>query len=206
MDWVPYRLAFVFSFVAALAISGYFRARARRETGTIPRSAEGAWAVAGRLLMAAPLFGSIVLYAVRPRWMGWASLDIPEPLRWLGVGLGLSVMPLLVWVLRSIGSNISETVLVKGEHELVTHGPYRWVRHPLYSSGLLLILASGLIAGSWFLLVLWAIAVAIFRAVVIPSEEANLETVYGQRYRDYREDTGALLPQLRRRFARRGDS
>lgn len=196
MNWIPYRLVFVISFVSAVAISGYYRARARRATGTIPRTAEGPLAVAGRLMMALPLFGSILLYAVRPRWMAWASLDIPDALRWLGVILALSVLPLLVWVFRSIGSNISETVLIKAEHELVTHGPYRWVRHPLYSSGLLLILGLALLAGSWFMLVFWVIGAVVFRASVIPAEEKNLERTFGKQYREYRETTGALLPRF----------
>ena len=44
------------------------------------------------------------------------------------------MVPIIYWVMSTIGKNISETFLTKGHHILVTHGPYRWVRHPLYSA------------------------------------------------------------------------
>ena len=54
-------------------------------------------------------------------------------LRWIGAFLGLfAVPPLLFWTFRSLGKNLTDTVVTRREHTLVTHGPYRWVRHPFY--------------------------------------------------------------------------
>jgi protein-S-isoprenylcysteine O-methyltransferase Ste14 len=180
----------------ALVISGYYRNRARSKSETIPRRREGGLALLGRFLLILPLLGSIILYTFAPRLMDWAAFAAPAWLRWLGLGMGVLTLPFMVWVFRSIGVNISETVLTKSEHELVSHGPYRWIRHPLYTSGLLLILSLALIAGSWFLLGLWALALLIFRIVVIPSEEANLIAKFGEEYAKYRDKTGALVPRL----------
>jgi protein-S-isoprenylcysteine O-methyltransferase Ste14 len=44
-------------------------------------------------------------------------------------------LPAALWVFSALGRNVSETVLTKGDHELVTAGPYRWIRHPLYTTG-----------------------------------------------------------------------
>lgn len=195
---MTFRLAFVAVFATAIAISGVYRSRARAESETIPRRAEGTKAVLGRMLLALPLLVAILMYVFLPGRMSWASLDLPEGARWFGVLIGAITIPMLIWVFRSIGSNISETVLTKEDHELVKAGPYRWVRHPLYATGLLLILSLGLIAGSWVLIVLWMVGVVSFRFVVIPAEEAKLVEAFGDDYLEFMNSTGALLPRLSR--------
>jgi protein-S-isoprenylcysteine O-methyltransferase Ste14 len=101
-------------------------------------------------------------------------------------------------VLGTLGRNVTETVLTKESHELVTGGPYRWVRHPLYTTGLMLLLALGLMAGSWFLLLGTALAFALLRVFVIPREEQALLAKFGERYRTYIQRTGRLVPKVRR--------
>ena len=103
---------------------------------------------------------------------------------------------LIHWVFRSIGRNISETVLTKQDHELVTTGPYRWVRHPLYSSALLLIFSIGLMLGDWLLILFSVVGTIIFRFLVIPAEEERLIAAFGVEYERYISRTGALLPRL----------
>src|SRR5262245_64004213 len=125
--------------VSAIAISGFHRRRARARSGTIPRAQEAPLLIAGRLLVALPLFGGALLSVLNPGWMAWSSFDAPGWLRWTGVGLGACVVPSVHWVLNALGSNVSETILTKDRHELVTAaGPYRWIRHPLYTTGIAL--------------------------------------------------------------------
>jgi protein-S-isoprenylcysteine O-methyltransferase Ste14 len=181
-------------FVASLAISAYRRRRARQATGTIPRAQEPRGLIAGRLLVALPLFGAVVAYLVNPRWMAWASFGLPSWARWIGAALGVLVVPFSWWVLTSLGSNVSETVLTKERHQLVTAGPYRFVRHPLYLDGIVLFASIGLMAANWFILLFTALVVIGVRAVIIPQEEENLIAAFGDVYRDYRTATGALLP------------
>jgi protein-S-isoprenylcysteine O-methyltransferase Ste14 len=116
--------------------------------------------------------------------------------RWTGVALGLLVVPSIWWVLSTIGANVSETVLTKAQHRLVTAGPYAWVRHPLYAVGIVLFLSVALIAANWFILLWTALTAAAVRFVVIPQEEANLIAAFGDAYRTYQGRTGALLPRL----------
>lgn len=128
----PFRWLILAVLLAALTVSAYHRVRARRTSETISRRREGPLFQSFRLLMALALFGAVVLYVVRPEWMSWASVEMPLWVRWLGVLLGLLTVVLVHWVLRTLGPNVSETVLTKERHELVTQGPYRWVRHPLF--------------------------------------------------------------------------
>jgi len=130
--------------------------------------------------------------------MAWAELPLPIWMRWAGVVVGLLSVPAALWVFTSIGRNVSETVLTKSDHALVTTGPYRWVRHPLYTTGASLLLAIGLMASNWFML-LFAVVVAIaVRWVVIPLEEQELVKKFGEQYRTYMERTGRLLPRMLR--------
>ncbi|MGH7575270.1 MAG: methyltransferase [Longimicrobiales bacterium] len=150
--------------------------------------------IAGRVLVALPLFGGVVAYLANPSWMAWASLGIPSWARWMGVGLGALVVPSVYWVLTTLGTNVSETVLTKQQHQLVTAGPYRWVRHPLYTVGIALFVSMGLMAANWFILLCTVVALIAVRFVVIPREEAQLVAAFGDEYRRYRTETGSLLP------------
>lgn len=184
-------------FVAALSTSAYHRRRARRLTGAIPRSREGPLLMAGRLLVALPLFGGVATYLVNPQWMDWSSFAVPPSARWTGVVLGFLTVPAVHWVLATLGGNVSETVFTKHQHRLVTTGPYRWIRHPLYTVGLALFFSLGLIAASWFVLLWSVIALIAMRLVVIPKEERHLLSAFGDQYRHYQRGTGSLLPFFR---------
>lgn len=192
----PFQIAFIAVFVSAISISGYFRRKARASGDAIPRAAEGKASLLLRLLFAAPLYLSILAYMVNPSWMAWASLALPIWLRWTAVVVGAGTIPLLVWVLKSLGRNVSETFLTKESHALVTHGPYHWVRHPLYSAASLAFFSLGVVAANAFIMGMAAVAIIALALVVIPREEANLTRTFGDAYRAYRRRTGMLIPRL----------
>jgi len=184
------------AFVGCLGISGFYRRRARLQGETIARRREAPVLILGRALLALPLFGSIFLYLLNPRWMAWAELPLPIWVRWAGVVVGLLAVPAALWVFRSIGRNVSETVLTKSDHALVTTGPYRWIRHPLYTTGASLLLAIGLMAANWFMLLFGLLVAVSVRWVVIPLEEQELVKKFGEQYRTYMQRTGRLLPRM----------
>jgi protein-S-isoprenylcysteine O-methyltransferase Ste14 len=182
--------------LTSVAISGFYRARARKLSGTIDRRREGGLVLAARAAGGLGAFGAILLHAIIPHLMGWAAVALPGAVRWSGALLGLVAIPGTYWVLSSIGGNVSETVLTKERHELVQHGPYRWIRHPLYTLGALLLLAEGLMLASWLVLLFALLAFVVFRFVVVPIEERQLELRFGDAYRQYRQVTGAMLPRV----------
>ena len=189
--WLPLAV-----FLSAVAVSGWHRARARRNGETIDRRREGGPMLVVRALVAAILFGPVIIQALRPEWMAWASFDVPAGFRWLAAGIAVLTVPLVHWVLRTLGRNVSETVLTKEGHELVTAGPYRWVRHPLYTTGLTLFVALGILMGNWLVLVASALALLLLYLVVIPREERALLDRFGDRYGAYMRETGRLAPRL----------
>jgi protein-S-isoprenylcysteine O-methyltransferase Ste14 len=191
-----FRLILAMILVTAVGISGYHRRRAQQTSGAIARRQEAPRLIALRLAFGLPLLFSLLAFLVRPGLVTWARAPIPESIRWIGVAIGVMSVPLVVWVMKSIGPNISETVLTKREHVLVTHGPYRWVRHPLYITGLLLLISATLIASNWLIGTLTVVAAIAIRYIVIPTEEAALLEKFGDHYREYMMHAGRLLPNL----------
>ena len=190
-----FRLSFTIIFITAFGMSGFFRRRAR-QSGAISRSREGGRTMFLRLLFAVPFYLGMVAYVINPRWMDWSALSLSVTFRWVGVVVGLATLPLLYWVLSSLGRNISETFLTKGDHQLVTHGPYRWVRHPLYTVATIAFLALGLVAANAFILVMGVVIFAAMALLVVPREEAELMDKFGEAYDVYRQRTGALVPRV----------
>jgi protein-S-isoprenylcysteine O-methyltransferase Ste14 len=177
-------------------ISATFRHRADRVGGALQGENGLRLVVVLRLLsliILLPLLG----YLVNPAWVTWAQFDLPAWMRWLGVAGGVLAVPLAYWVLRSIGTNISPSHATREGHQLVTHGPYRWVRHPLYSVGILLCISLTLLTALWTLGVgmLIPLAVLLWRT---PREEARLIETFGDEYRAYMRRTGRFFPRLHR--------
>jgi protein-S-isoprenylcysteine O-methyltransferase Ste14 len=191
---------FIVIFVTTFAISGYYRRKAR-QSGVIRRTEEGQLLMGLRVLFAAPLYLSFLTYLINPNWMVWSTLDLPDWLRWLAALVGLGMLPVVYWVMRSIGNNVSETFLTKEQHSLVTHGPYHWVRHPLYSVATVVLVALSIVAANWFMLLMAVLQIIVLALAVIPREEAQLILKFGDAYRAYMKRTGRLIPHLDVLFA-----
>ena len=134
-------------------------------------------------------------WLVNPRWMAWSAVALPQWLRWTGIALMIAGGALLVWTFRSLGRNLTDTVVTRREHTLVTHGPYRWIRHPLYTSAGLVTVGLSLAAANWFLLLAGGLAVALL-VIRTRTEERNLEARFGDAYRGYMKRTGRFLPRM----------
>lgn len=194
---LAFRLTILGVLLLAFGISSSFRKRARDEGGTIKRQEEGWLVLVLRMGLALPLLVVILLNIFWPSSLAWAKFNPPTWLEILGLVLAILCVPFLWWVFSSIGKNISETVLIKDEHELVTSGPYNWVRHPLYGTALLLLFSISLVFGSWIILGYTLAGTLAFRLLVIPAEEKQLLTAFGEEYECYQARTGALLPRIR---------
>jgi len=179
-----------------VGISSYFRRKADRESGEkISRNVDGTALmtlikVGGLLLWFSPL-----VYLLNPGWMAWSKIGLPEWARWLGVSLGILCVLGIYWLFNSIGSGITPTSATRKQHTLVTSGPYRWVRHPLYTVGASLFISFGMMADNWFIAGL-GILTFILMAIRTPKEEANLIEKFGDEYREYMKHTGRFFPKL----------
>jgi protein-S-isoprenylcysteine O-methyltransferase Ste14 len=191
---LTFRLLLGTGFAIVLPILIWHRLKAR--TGEkLDRLQEGLFIlVAVRLVGLVGMIGFIT-YFFHPAAMQWAAIPLPAWLRWTGVGVGLFAAVMLFWTLRNLGRNLTDTVVTRKQHTLVTTGPYRWVRHPFYVTGVLAVLGNSLVAANAFFLgagllmfLLWAIRSR--------KEEENLIARFGDDYRNYARRTGRFLPRL----------
>lgn len=102
----------------------------------------------------------------------------------------------LVLALRArvvLGGNWSAIVTIKEQHELIQRGPYRYVRHPIYSAILLMLLGSAIVDGKleWF--VLTALC-TVGLAIKARSEERLLTKHFPDGYPAYRQRVKAIIP------------
>ncbi|HZP67657.1 MAG TPA: isoprenylcysteine carboxylmethyltransferase family protein [Rudaea sp.] len=105
---------------------------------------------------------------------------------------GLSVA---VWARAVLGRNWSGTVTLKQDHELVRAGPYRWVRHPIYTGLLLGVFGTAVAIGEWRGVAAMLLATfALWRKSLI--EERWLIEAFGESYLQYRREVAALIPYL----------
>lgn len=191
-----FRILAAFVLLTAMGISSYYRRKADRESGEkISRKVDGS------IMMNIIKIGGLILwlspfvYLINPQWMAWSKIGLPEWVRWLGVGIGLLCIFMIYWLFSSIGSGISPTSATRRQHTLVTSGPYRWVRHPLYTVGSSLFISFGMMADNWFIAALGLLAF-IAMAIRTPKEEANLVEKFGDEYREYMKRTGRFLPKF----------
>jgi len=114
---------------------------------------------------------------------------------WLqGIGTAIFVMglALAVWARVYIGRNWGMPTSTKEDPELVTSGPYRTIRHPIYTGILLAIIGSAIAVSVW-----WLIAVALIGGYFIYSafvEERNMTRLFPSAYPEYQQSTKMLIP------------
>jgi len=138
---------------------------------------------------------AMVLYVFFFPLISWTVLPLPDWFRWIGVALGVISLPLLFWVQNTLGRHWTVSLGVLEEHRLVDTGPYRWVRHPMYTVHIVYFLSWVLVSANLLLLVNYVLTlVLIFRR--IPREEEMLLEEFGDEYRTYMRRTGRLLPRL----------
>jgi len=191
----PFRIALIVVIVLTMAVTIYHRLQAATSGETISRKEEGyAFAIilrlAGLVLWIAT-FG----YLFFPTSFQWASFPLPAWARWVGVVTGTLCSLLTYWTLSSLGKNLTDTVVIRAKATLVTHGPYRWVRHPFYVTAGLLMASVTLLTANWLIGVTSLIVLALL-VVRTPQEEAMLIERFGQQYRDYMAKTGRFIPRM----------
>jgi len=139
----------------------------------------------------------LIVYLAKPEWLAWAAIPLRPWLRWAGFVLGIASLALLAWVHHELGRNFSGTLHLRAEHTLVTSGPYRWARHPMYTAFYGLGLAFLLVPANWLLGGIVLLSVTAVMISRVNKEDALMAERFGQQYRAWAAHTGRFLPRLR---------
>jgi protein-S-isoprenylcysteine O-methyltransferase Ste14 len=174
-----------------LAWALYWALSARNAKRTVRRESLGS-----RATNIAPLVIGVLLIALpHIPCAPFATRILPATLATYGLGVAIVFLGLsfAVWARRHIGSNWSGTVTVKENHVLVRTGPYRWVRHPIYTGLLAAILGSAIARGE--LRGIWALVLCTSAFVLkLRLEERWMRQLFGNEYDRYSAEVPALIP------------
>jgi protein-S-isoprenylcysteine O-methyltransferase Ste14 len=121
-------------------------------------------------------------------------LITPEYIQYLGLLMIPAGLALREWAIIKLGRFFSRTVQLEAGHEIITDGPYRWIRHPSYTGMILIYLGIALAIGTWlgvFITVGLMLGASMYR---ISIEEKVLIEAFGTAYQDYMKSTWRLFP------------
>jgi len=147
-----------------------------------------------RWIFGVPLFLATGSYIFLRDSNLWLYLPIPFVIRLSVVFIGFFSVYLIYLVHRELGNCFSSGLVIRNNHKLIKTGPYKFVRHPMYSSYLLLFLSSFLISGNWAIGLFGIAVIATLMTIRMVKEEALLVEKFGEEYREYRRNTGMFIP------------
>lgn len=143
------------------------------------------------------LAAGVVLIAYSPAWpvSGIMLLRPSDPAAWAGLGVMVPGLALALWARLRIGRNWSARAVVKDQHELITHGPYHYVRHPIYTGLLAMALGTVLQCCTIGTAVGW---LAVLAGVVLQArqEEHLMRATFGETYDRYASRVAGLMPRI----------
>ena len=124
-----------------------------------------------------------------------ATRVIPEgaPTSLAALALSVTGLAFCLWARITLGTNWSSVVVVKQDHELVRSGPYRWMRHPIYTGMIAMFLANALLSGRIGGLLGAACLVASFYLKLL-REEKVMRAEFPEQYPEYCRRVKRLIP------------
>jgi protein-S-isoprenylcysteine O-methyltransferase Ste14 len=193
----PFHVAVVVLLVLTTAVGGYHRLQAAKSGERISHKEEGYIFAISLRLAGLCLWVATFGYLLYPAAFQWAAVPLAEWTRWVGFVTGILGVFLMYWTLSNLGKNLTDTVVTRREATLVTHGPYRWVRHPLYATAAVLMTSVTVLTANW-LIGLTSLIVLVLLAIRTPKEEEMLVKRFGDQYLSYMATTGRFIPRLYR--------
>jgi protein-S-isoprenylcysteine O-methyltransferase Ste14 len=137
------------------------------------------------------LFGAPSL----PDWFNQSVFTVTFPIALAGFGLAICGIAFSIWARLILGENWSSSPSIKQDHALIVTGPYRLVRHPIYTGLLIALLGSALQHGlvrSFFAVLTCAVGLYL----KVSMEEQFMVQRFGEAYIRYRKNVSALVPYV----------
>jgi protein-S-isoprenylcysteine O-methyltransferase Ste14 len=176
------------SILGFLAFNAYWGAAAKNSSPTQQSETPQSRRVHQYLLSAALILVFIPIPGLQLRFL-------PDTNTVIATGLTIEAIcgALGVWARRHLGAQWSGEITIKVDHQLIRSGPYRILRHPIYTAWLGMYIGPAIVSGEWHSLLGAAMAIVAY-ARKIRIEEATLQQNFGDEYAAYKRRTWALIP------------
>jgi protein-S-isoprenylcysteine O-methyltransferase Ste14 len=156
-----------------------------------------------KLLLAMMIYEIItfIAFVFLYQWIPWdiAHIQIPLWLRWIGLPIGLGAIIYFIIIHEALGKNFSPKLRIKKEQTLVTTGPYKRIRHPMYVAFFILHIAVFLIVANWIIGISWIVFLLVIIIIRIKPEENMMLVRFGKEYEEYMKRTGRFFTKLKKK-------
>jgi protein-S-isoprenylcysteine O-methyltransferase Ste14 len=128
-------------------------------------------------------------------WLDFANYSLQNWAGWLGTVL-LMLALLVFWRSHAdLGLNWSPTLEIRTEHKLISHGIFGYIRHPMYASQWIWVIAQPLLLQNWLAGFLDLFVFIAFYFMRVRAEEKMMLDTFGNEYQEYINKTGAIFPK-----------
>ena len=154
----------------------------------------------GRLLLLFYIIFGISLFFIKEyynwQWCNLLSWNSPYIPYFIYTGSFICIISaiLLSWVHCHLGKNWTPTVNLLEDHKLITSGPYRLARHPMYTVFFIYCFGYLFASNNWLFFILVTLTIT-YAASRISLEERTMLAEFGKQYFKYKETTGAFFPR-----------
>lgn len=129
-------------------------------------------------------------------WLDFANYSLPVWAGWLGVALLLGALFVFWRAHADLGLNWSPSLEIREKHQLITKGIYGVIRHPMYASQWLWVIAQPLLLQNWIVGFVNLLIFIPFYMLRVQAEEKMMVDTFGDEYREYMKQTGGVLPKI----------
>ncbi len=140
-------------------------------------------------------FATLILYMLYIPWILLFNLVIPSIVRWISALIALLCTPLLYWIHSTLGKQYSANLEIQKAHSLITTGPYRHVRHPMYTIFIVFSITIALITAN-LLPIICSLIISLSLPSIAKKEEQMLIDTFGDEYLSYMKRSGRFLPSI----------
>lgn len=188
-----FKLIYWAGVVAEIAIRAPFQkgwkttAKTDQRISTTERAALGLLALGSYIL---PLIYSLT------NWLDFANYPLPDWLGWVGVGFMAGAVVVFARAHMDLKANWSPSLEVFKGHTLITNGIYRYIRHPMYASQWLWVIAQMLLLPNYIAGLSGLLVFIPFYFLRVRAEEQMMVETFGDQYRTYMAKTGGVIPKF----------
>ena len=188
---------FVWIYFAAIVIEMIIRAplnkKRKAEKMNVRRVTSQETIILFLLLIAMLILPLVYVFS---NWLAFANYTLPAWTGWLGVIILAGALFVFWRAHADLGLNWSPTLEIREKHELITKGIYGIIRHPMYASQWLWVIAHPLLLQNWIAGWLNFLIFVVFYALRVKEEEQLMIEQFGDDYRAYMKKVGAVFPKV----------